>query len=466
MSCARFPTSSASPGRSCDLGVVLKEPARDRADRAGLHRELPAGSGDLLPEAAAQLLLLRRQLLGAMDRWGYQPVIPPLMEYAEVFSRALPDPSHDVSAYRLVDRSTGHVLAMRPDFTPQIARMVSSRFGAAHLPLRLCYEGPVLRHVPAQKGHSRELHQLGAELLGVVDPEADAEAIALTVACLMEVGVEGFKVDVGQVEFFRGVLSDCDLTPEQAEGLTRCVARKDVSDLERTLVDLPLSDRKKELLAELPLLAGDTSVLDRAAALVESDHSRRALDNLAQVVGYVATHGLSEHLTVDLGELRGIDYHTGVIFEAFVHQLGTALCRGGRYDHLLGLYGQDLPATGFSLDLLAVIEALHLQQRGQLPARRGAFIINFSPDRTPALGLARRLREVGVRAARDLIRRPLEDSLAHAREQNFRWAAILGTPECLDRTGVLVDLESGSRATYNIDQLAQRAAEEQTKCPT
>jgi ATP phosphoribosyltransferase regulatory subunit len=344
--------------------------------------------------------------------------------------------------------------------------MVSSRFGQANLPLRLSYEGPVLRHVPAQKGRSRELHQVGAELLGVVDPEADAEAIALAVACLSEAGVEGFKVDIGQVEFFRGVLSDCRLGEEQTETLTRCVARKDVSDLERLLRDLPLSDRKKQLLAELPLLAGDVSVLDRAAALVESDHSRRALDNLAQVVEYVAAAGLARHLTVDLGELRGIDYHTGVIFEAFVHHLGTALCRGGRYDHLLGRYGVELPATGFSLDLLALLEALHFQAAVRPLPRRGAFIINFLADRTQALDLARRLRQAGTRAARDLIRRPLEDSLAHAGEQGFRWAAVLGGPECPAGCAVLTDLETGDRATLKIDQVAQHAAEERAKCRT
>jgi len=395
-----------------------------------------------------------------MDGWGYQPVIPPVLEYGEVFSRALPDPGSDVSAYKLVDRATGHVLAIRPDFTPQVARMVSSRFADASLPLRLCYEGSVLRHVPEQRGRSRELHQVGAELLGVVDPEADAEAIALTIACLTEAGIDGFKVDVGQVEFFRGVLSDCPLTEEQAEALTRCVARKDVSDLERMLLDLPLSDRKKQLLVELPLLAGDASVLDRAATLVESDHSRRALENLAQVVTYVGTHGLAHHLTVDLGELRGIDYHTGVIFEAFVHHLGTALCRGGRYDHLLGRYGLDLPATGFSLDLLALLEALHLQAADRTLGGCGTFIINFLADRTQALDLARHLRQAGIRAARDLIQRPLEDSLSHAREQGFRWAAVIGGPECPEGIGTLVELGTGERATLNLAELVQRTSEE------
>jgi ATP phosphoribosyltransferase regulatory subunit len=314
--------------------------------------------------------------------------------------------------------------------------------------------------VAAQKGRSRELHQVGAELLGVVDPEADAEAIALVTALLGEAGVDGFKVDVGQVEFFRGVLAGCALDPAQVEAVTSCVARKDVSELELLLEGLPLSDPKKRLLAELPLLAGGPDVLDRAAALVESDHSRAALENLARVVSYVEMHGLSRHLTVDLGELRGIDYHTGVIFEAFVHPLGTPLCRGGRYDRLLGLYGLDLPATGFSFDLLAVTEALRLQGEAQPHRPEGVFIINFRASRADALGLARELRSRSVRAARDLIRRPLEASLAHAREQGFRWAAVLGAEGCPEDAVLLVELETGERRSATPEELLRQTAEE------
>ncbi|MBE0618645.1 MAG: ATP phosphoribosyltransferase regulatory subunit [Proteobacteria bacterium] len=438
----------------------MRAPARERHDRAGLHRELPAGLGDLLPDAAARFFDLRRTLLAAMERWGYRPTVPPLLEYGEVFSRALADTAEEVAVYKLVDRTTGHVLAIRPDFTPQIARMVASRFAGASLPLRLCYEGPVLRHVPAQQGRSREIHQVGAELLGVLDPEADAEAIALAIGCLAETGVRGFKIDVGQVEFFRGILLGCDLGKEQAAAVTDCVARKDASELGLLLEDLPIPDTKKRLLAELPFLAGGTEVLDRATGLVESDHSRAALENLAQVVDYVGMHGLAERLTVDLGELRGIDYHSGVIFEAFVHQVGSPLCRGGRYDRLLALYGLDLPATGCALDLLAVTEALRLQGESLPPHRDGVFIVNFRPSRSEALGLARRLRARSTKAARDLIRRPLEDSLAYAREQGFRWGAVLGGEGCPADGALLVDLPTGGRRPVTLDELLQQTEKE------
>ncbi len=432
----------------------------ERPEGAGLHRELPAGLGDLLPEAAEQFLRLRRTLLGVLERWGYRPVVPPLLEYGEVFGRALSDTAASSAVYRLVDRATGHGLAIRPDFTPQLARLVSTRFPDASLPLRLCYEGPVVRHVPARKGRSRELHQVGAELIGVRDPEGDAEAIALVIHCLREAGVTGFKVDVGQVEFFRGVLQGVDLPADRADRLTSAVARKDVSELAGLLEDLPISDGKKRLLAELPLLAGGVAVIDRARGMVESEHSRRALENLEQVVRFVDVHGLTEHLTIDLGELRGIDYHTGVIFEAFVHHLGIPLCRGGRYDRLLGAFGADLPATGLSLDIFAVMEACALSpETSGAPPPTGVFIINFDTDRSRALQLAQELRASGTRAARDLMTRPQKDSLAHAREQGFRWAVVLGRPRGSEAV-TAIDLVSGAEETLALDAISSRVAKE------
>ncbi|GAB4252900.1 MULTISPECIES: ATP phosphoribosyltransferase regulatory subunit [Deferrisoma] len=425
-----------------------------RLSRAGTparHRELPPGLADRLPDEAARLHAVREACLAELARWGYRLVGTPLLEHADTFEPALPEPGDETFLYRFVDRTTGHVLAIRADFTPQVARIAGTRFPEATLPLRLCYEGSVVRHVPERRGMSREIPQVGAELLGVQDPEADAEGIALVVACLEAAGIEGFKVDLGQVEFFRGVVEGLDLAPDELAALRDAVARKDLSDLEKILEALSIPDRRKEILAELPLLAGGTEVLDRAANLVDSEHSVQAMENLARVVEFVGVHGLSDRLTLDLGEIRGIDYHTGVIYEAFVPHLAVPLCRGGRYDRLCSAYGRDLPATGFSLDLSAILSAL----AAPTPGPEGVFLINFEPDRRRALLLARRLRRQGTRAARDLIRRPLDDSLAHARSQGFRWAVVVD-PAVAPRVR-WVDLMSGEADVLTEDEAVARA---------
>lgn len=425
-------------------------------------RELPAGLADLLPEAAARFLHLRRKLLDVLWRWGYRPVLPPLLEHSEVFTRALAEPADEASIYKLVDRATGHVLAIRTDFTPQVARMAAGRFQDALMPLRLAYEGAVVRHVPAQKGRSRQIQQLGAELLGVAGPEGDAEAVALVVAGLQETGVEDFKVDLGQVEFFKGILRGEDLSSEDAARLTDCVGRKDLSDLERLLGTLPLTDRKKRLLAELPLLAGGADVIERADSLAESDHSRRALENLADVLRLLSAHGVEDRVTVDLGELRGVDYHTGVIFEAFVHHLGSALCRGGRYDGLLAKYGADTPATGFSLDLLALMEALRVQGKPAVQSfPEGVLIVDRLSARARALPLAQRLRASGMRAAIDLADRPVGQSLVYGREQGFLWVAAPETEPAGAGEVLLVHLPSGAESILPLDDVVRCVAAEE-----
>ena len=437
-------------------------PSPPASGPTGRHRELPPGLSDRLPHEAARLLAAREACLRTLMRWGYLPVVPPLLEHVEVFEPALPEPEADTALYRFVDRLTGHVLAIRPDFTPQIARLAGTRFGRATLPLRLCYEGPVVRHVPDRRGRSREIPQVGAELLGVQDPEADAEGIALLIACLREAGLEAFKVDLGQVEFFRGLVGDLDIPPEALADLRDAVARKDVSDLERLLAGLPISLERKRVLGELPLLAGGVEVLDRASGLVQPEHSRRALENLRRVVELVDVHGLADFLTLDLGEIRGIDYHTGVIYETFVPHLGSPVCRGGRYDRLCGVYGRDLPATGFSMDLAALLTALGAREEPRGGGRpEGVFIINFAPERTRALRLARALRSAGLRAARDLIRRPLDDSLEHARLQGFRWAAVIDPSRAPEGALRWVNLSTGREETLPEAEALGRANTEE-----
>lgn len=426
---------------------------------SGRHLELPPGFSDVLPEGAARLVALRERLLGVLGRWGYRPLLTPLVEYADVFTRAFPEPGDEGALHRLVDRATGHVLALRPDFTPQIARLAAARFSSAALPLRLCYEGPVVRHVPAQKGRARQLYQVGGEILGAPGPEADAETVALVIECLRRAGVGAFKVDVGQVEFFKGILAGTQLSAADSARLRDSVSRKDSSDLNKFLEGLALPDAKKRVLAELPLLAGGTEVLSRARALVESDHSQAALDNLTAVVEVLDAQGLAEFLTIDLGELRGVDYHSGIVFEAFVHHLPVALCKGGRYDRLLERYGNDVPATGFTLDLVPLLEALRLQKGPEAaPARDGVFVAGRAGDGFSVHAFLQELRGAGLRAARDLLERPPHEAVRCAAEQGYAWAVLLGEGQPGDDGERLVNLATGEGECVPLAQLSRRLA--------
>jgi len=187
-------------------------------------------------------------------------------------------------------------------------------------------------------------------------------------------------------------------------------------------------------------------VLDRAEGLVKSARSEAALANLAEVYRLLRAYGLADSVLLDLGEVRGFDYYSGVHFEAYVTGLGAPLVGGGRYDQMLAHFGYDCPATGFAFETGRALLAMESQGAGPRLTGPDFFVIDFTPDKTRALALSRRLRDAGAAVARDIISRPLAESLAYARGQRVAWALVIGGAGAdLDRIAV-VDLRPGAEA--------------------
>jgi len=278
----------------------------------------------------------------------------------------------------------------------------------------------VLRHAEQQAGKDREIFQTGVELIGLASPEADAEMIAMAVECLSAVGADEFSVDIGQVDFFRGVMDGLPLTGELAGKVAGVIARKDSSELLQILETLEISDQARAEILALPRLFGGREVLERAEKVVRNERSRRALDNLSQVLDVLDVYGVLEHVTLDLGELRGLNYHTGVTFQGFLSGIGRAVCSGGRYDNLTGRYGYPAPATGFTFDLLNLLFALDRKLDDRVSLGTDVLIFARGGDLRPAQKLARGLRERGFSVARDIIKRSLGESLEYARKNNYQ----------------------------------------------
>lgn len=385
---------------------------------------LPRGVRDFLPQNAAKIEYLNRTVREVFARWGFRPLLPPSLEYLDVLERALGAGLRE-KTFRFDDRQDGKLVAFSPDITPQVARIVASRMREVPLPLRLCYSGRVLRHAEQGAGKDREIFQAGVELIGLESAEADAEMVAMAVECLTACGADEFTIDIGQVEFFRGVMADLPL----AEGLVRqvegAIGRKDVSGLATLLERQPLSDRAREAVLALPRLFGGRDVLARAERAVTNERSRRALDNLARVLDILEVYGVERHVTIDLGELRGLDYHSGVTFQGFLPGLGRAVCLGGRYDQLTARYGYPAPATGFAFDLLNLLVALDSQLESRAATSTDVLLFQLGADKRPAQRIAQALRARGYSAARDIIARDLEQSLQYARRMNFRYVMII-----------------------------------------
>jgi ATP phosphoribosyltransferase regulatory subunit len=385
---------------------------------------LPKGVKDFLPIKAAKIEHLARVLRDIFTHWGFRPIIPPSLEYLHVLELGMGERLRE-KTFRFDDRQSGKLAAFSPDITPQVARIVATRMREVPLPLRLCYTGRVLRHTEQQAGKDREIFQAGVEMIGLDSPEADAEMIAMAVECLKALGAREFTIDVGQVEFFRGVMDGLELSEEALREVQGAIARKDVSGLAAILEHLPLSERAREEILALPRLFGGREVLEKAERVVSNDRSRRALDNLHQMLDILEVYGVEEHVTFDLGELRGLDYHTGVTFQGFLSGMGRAVCVGGRYDNLTARYGFPAPATGFAFNLLNLLFALDKSLDEVAAGSTDILIFQAGNDKKQAQRLARALREQGFSAARDIIPRELSATLEYAQKMSFRHLLII-----------------------------------------
>ena len=422
-----------------------------RFSDSSAETDLPKGVRDFLPLKAAKVEYLQQQLQQVYTAWGFRPVMTPQLEFLDVLERGLGDELRD-RMFRFDDRQSGRMLAFPPDMTPQIARIAATRMSELPLPLRLYYSGRVLRHTEQQAGKDRDIFQSGVELIGLDSPEADAEMIAMAVEALAAVGAREFTIDIGQVEFFRGVMDGLPLDVRLAGQVADAILRKDSSELKLLLEKSELKDSACEEILSLPRLYGGREVLERAEAAVSNERSRKALDSLAQVLDVLDVYGVLDHVTLDLGELRGLNYHTGITFQGFLSGIGQTVCSGGRYNNLTEKYDFKAPATGFTFSLLNLLFALDKVLDQRVVPSCDLLIFSTGENLRTAQQLACKLRNRGYSVARDIIARPQGEALEYARQMNYRFMAVVAGEDQAVELISLGDNKSGSVTWQQLDQ--------------
>lgn len=295
--------------------------------------------------------------------------------------------------------------------------------------------------------------QAGVELIGLESPEADAEMVAMAIEVMQAVGLREFKVALGQTAFCRGIFETSGLSGVPLLQLRGAVSRKDATHVADLLRQYPVSEQSHREIALLPRLFGGIEILEEAQRVVTNATSRAALDNISEVLGILNLHGVAEYLTVDLGEIRGLDYHTGLTFEAFVPGIGESLFSGGRYDDLMAQFGCPAPATGFTFNLLNLLQALE-GQGGVEGTRRDILLFNSGEDRSNALEIARQLRMRGYSVARDIIKRDQHDSLEYAAQNGINWMLIVsGEADLRKDTSLLIRTGDGQEQQVTQQEL-------------
>jgi len=414
--------------------------------------EIPKGVRVYLPPQAALKRELETKLLSVFQRWGFQEIVTPSFEYYDVLALGLGEEFRD-RTFKLTEQATGRLLVLRSDITPQIARVAATILKDYPKPLRFCYNSNVFRYVEPQVGRHREVYQAGVELIGLELPEADVEMIAIAVECLMEVGLADFKIAVSQVEFLRGLLEQLQLPYAAERQVQAALHRKDSSALDLLMEEFQLGRSARNMLLALPNLFGGEEVLAAASHLVNNQRSEQALTNLQTVYDMLKIYGLEAFVLLDLSEIRGFDYYTGIVFEGFTTNLGYEICGGGRYDHLIGRFGEECPSTGFAIDIEKLQMALERQGALRPPMHVDFLIMDFKPDKRDALRIAKELRQRGYRVARDIIRRDLAGSLAYAQRMGIARGIILGTTGLEAHEALLKDLESGWERVVSVHEL-------------
>lgn len=305
---------------------------------------LPENIADILPSEARKIEDLRRTMLDNFRLYGYELVAPPMLEYLEsLLTGAGQD--MDLRIFKLVDQLSGRTMGIRADMTTQVARIDAHLLNRASV-TRLCYVGSVLHTRPSGLHATREPLQIGAEIYGHAGLEADAEIQELAVASLALAGVSQVRLDLCHVGVLRAIIANDPRARKREAELFSLLEAKDVPELRAAVSGFdPLT---KDALLALPGLYGDASTVARARRVLAGVPGvSQALDELEQLIQQAGTASV----TVDLADLRGYHYHSGVMFAAYVPGLPNAVARGGRYDHVGEAFGRARPATGFSMDL-------------------------------------------------------------------------------------------------------------------
>ncbi len=364
-----------------------------------MSHPLPAGMRDFLPPDARRLGELARRLLSSFELFGYELVTLPVFEYESVLERGL-GALEPEEVLRFVEPETGEVVALRPDMTPQLARVVATRLAQAAPPIRLSYQGSVLRRRRERARRHRQIFQAGIELIGLDGPTGDIEAIEVACSAARAVGLDDFVLDLGHARIAFALLDGVEPTRQRAA--VEALHLKDRAELERAARSAGLGQREQAALSALAELHGGQEILSSARAMLSGTRAEAGLEELSQLLVEVERRGLSPAVVVDLGETRHFAYYTGTTFQLHAHGPGVPIASGGRYDGLLGGFGRPLPAFGFAFGLDDLVWALggvgELENPPRVLLTGGA----------AALGAG--LRAAGVRCAVG----PEQDPLAYA----------------------------------------------------
>lgn len=398
----------------------------------------PEGVRDIYNTECRKKLAVQEKLHEILHLYGYQDIQTPTFEYFDVFRKEIGTIASK-ELYKFFDRE-GNTLALRPDITPSIARVAATLLDGEGSPTRLCYVGNTFINYSSYQGRLRENTQLGAELIGVDSIEADAEMLAMVVDGLKNVGLTEFQVNIGHVDFIRGLMEATGLGEEVTEELHTLITNRNYFGVEEILDKEGASKDVKAAFRMLPELIGGVDVLERAGKIAPTAEAKAAVARLLRIYQIMIHYGAEQHISFDLSMSGSYMYYTGIVFRAYTYGTGDAVVRGGRYDQLLEKFGKNTPSIGFAIIVDELTSALS-RQKISIETRRSNLIVYTDSTLKWAISLAKEFRSKGHYT--ELLKREESEGKAHFMEYGKRTQAVSMLYLLEDRTIEMVDFKTG-----------------------
>lgn len=353
----------------------------------------PEGVRDVYSEECARKLAVQGKIRDMFHLYGYEDIETPTFEFFDIFKKERGSVGTQ-EMYKFFDRAN-NTLVLRPDMTPSIARCIAKYYMDETEPLRLCYLGPTFINGASYQGRLNETTQTGVELIGDDSVDADAEMIALVIDALKAAGLKEFQVELGEVDFYRGLVEEAGIEEDTKRQLEELVGVKNYFGVEELLAREHMPEDLKRLFFKLPELFGDITQIRIAKSMTQNPRALRAIERLEKVQEILDLYGLGEYVSYDLGMLSKYSYYTGLIFKAYTYGTGEYLVTGGRYDKLLMQFGKDVPAVGFAIVVDQLLLALSRQRIITETERVGLLILYEASCRERGIALAAKLRGEG-----------------------------------------------------------------------
>jgi ATP phosphoribosyltransferase, regulatory subunit len=408
----------------------------------------PEGVRDIYDRECARKNIVEQRILRQMQLFGYSAIETPMFEFFDIFAKERGSVS-DREMYKFFDRYNNTVV-LRPDMTPAIARCVTKFYGEETMPQRLCYLGHTFTNSASYKGRLYEVTQSGAELIGDDSAQADAEMIAMVIQSLRSAGLKEFQVELGEVEFFRGLLEEAGISEEEGDELRELIENKNYFGVEDYISNILKKADFKDVFLKLPELFGSVDNIRQAKEMTKNQRAQSAIDRLEKVHQILKEYGLTEYISYDLGMLSKFSYYTGIIFKAYSYGIGDYMVSGGRYDKLLVQFGRDISAIGFAITIDRLMSALS-SQKVEFDTSVADVLVVYEEQRTgEAVQVLTRYRRIGKRA----MGMPMEgekerkEYIAYAKEKGMTQLIFMKETSILK-----TDINTGKDLEKNLEEI-------------